>query len=393
VIIELSLRSLVRRRSRTLLALTGIAISAALLLDMSMLASGLTKSFGELMRSQGYGLRVTPRGTLPFDSEAGIGGAAEARARIEALPGVRSVAPALGAQLYLVRGDSAGESLFSVGIDPSAQMLYLLISGRDPGPGEVVVSRPLAEAFHLQPEQSEIALGVELDISLGRPREAARYRVSGVGDFLYDFAGQRSIAMPLAEVQRLTGRPDEVSLFAVAAAGGADEAAVARRIEDALPQVTAYSNSELMRAMDQRLLYFRQMATILGSVALVVTALLVSTIIAIGVRERFGEIAALRAIGVARRRLLTGIVMEGLALAGVGCVLGLPLGLWMAGRLDRILMAFPGLPARLSFFVFDPLRVTAALAVVIACGALSGLIPGAAALRAPLSQALREEGE
>jgi putative ABC transport system permease protein len=199
--------------------------------------------------------------------------------------------------------------------------------------------------------------------------------------------------MPLAEVQRLTGRPDEVSLFAVAAAGGADEAAVARRIEDALPQVTAYSNSELMRAMDQRLLYFRQMATILGSVALVVTALLVSTIIAIGVRERFGEIAALRAIGVARRRLLTGIVMEGLALAGVGCVLGLPLGLWMAGRLDRILMAFPGLPARLSFFVFDPLRVTAALAVVIACGALSGLIPGAAALRAPLSQALREEGE
>ena len=77
-------------------------------------------------------------------------------------------------------------------------------------------------------------------------------------------------------------------------------------------------------------------------------------------RERFGEIAALRAIGVARRRLLTGIVMEGLALAGSGCVLGLPLGLLMAVRLDRILMAFPGLPARLSFFVFDPERVAAA---------------------------------
>jgi putative ABC transport system permease protein len=381
-----------RRRSRTLLALAGIAISAALLLDMSMLASGLTDSFGELTRAQGYGLRVTPKGTLPFDSEAGIRDAARVRRRIETLPGVRAVAPSLGAQLYLVRGDSAGEALFCVGIDPSAQMLYLLTSGREPGRGEVVVSRPMAEAYGLRPG-AEVALGVELDVSLGRPREAGRYRVSGVGDFLYDFAGQRSLAMPLADVQRLTGRPDEVSLLAVAAREGADEDAVARSIEAALPQVTAYSNSELMRAMDQRLLYFRQMATILGSVALVVTALLVSTIIAIGVRERFGEIAALRAIGVARGRLLLGIVTEGLALATAGCALGLPMGLWMAGRLDRILMAFPGLPARLSFFVFDPVRVSLALAVVIACGALSGLLPGASALRAPLSQALREEGE
>lgn len=392
MIVSLSLRSLMRRRSRTLLALAGIAISAALLLDMSMLASGLTDSFGELSRAQGYGLRVTPKGTLPFDSEAGIRDAARVRSRIEALPGVRSVAPSLGAQLYLVRGDSAGEALFCVGIDPSAQMLYLLTSGREPGRGEVVVSQPMAEAYGLRPG-AEVALGVELDVSLGRPREAGRYRVSGVGDFLYDFAGQRSLAMPLPELQRLTGRPDEVSLLAVAAREGAGEDAVARSIEAALPQVTAYSNSELMRAMDQRLLYFRQMATILGSVALVVTALLVSTIIAIGVRERFGEIAALRAIGVARRRLLLGIVTEGLALAAAGCALGLPMGLWMAGRLDRILMAFPGLPARLSFFVFDPARVSLALAVVIACGALSGLLPGASALRAPLARALREEGE
>jgi putative ABC transport system permease protein len=392
VIVSLSLRSLMRRRSRTLLALAGIAISAALLLDMSMLASGLTDSFGELTRAQGYGLRVTPKGTLPFDSEAGIRDAARVRSRIEALPGVRAVAPSLGAQLYLVRGDSTGEALFCVGIDPSAQMLYLLTEGREPGRGEVVVSRPMAEAYGLRPG-AEVALGVELDVSLGRPREAGRHRVSGVGDFLYDFAGQRSIAMPLSEVQRLTGRPDEVSLLAVAAREGAEEGAVARSIEAALPQLSAYSNSELMRAMDQRLLYFRQMATILGSVALVVTALLVSTIIAIGVRERFGEIAALRAIGVARRRLLLGIVTEGLALAAAGCALGLPMGLWMAGRLDRILMAFPGLPARLSFFVFDPVRVSLALGVVVACGALSGLLPGASALRAPLSQALREEGE
>jgi putative ABC transport system permease protein len=392
VIVALSLRSLLRRRSRTLLALAGIGVSAALLLDMTMLASGLTDSFGELTRAQGFALRVTPKGTLPFDSEAGIREAGRVERRIEALPGVRAVAPVLGAQLYVARGDSAGEAVFTQGVDPRAQMLYVLTAGRDPGRGEVLVSRPMAEAYGLEPGDS-LPLASELDPTLGRARVAARYRVSGVGDFLYDFAGQRSVALPLAEVQRLTDRPDEVSLFGVAARDGRDEAALAREIERAVPEVTAYSNAELMSAMSRRLRYFQQLATILGSIALVVTALLVATIVAIGVRERFGEIAALRAIGVARRRLLSGIVAEGLALALAGCVLGLPLGLWMARRLDAILLDFPGIPARLSFFVFDPGRVALSLAVVVAVGALSGLLPGVGALRAPLGRALREEAE
>lgn len=392
MLISLSLRSLVRRRSRTALALAGIAVSAALLLDMTMLASGLTESFGELTRAQGYGLRVTPRGTLPFDSEAGIRDGGEAGRRIAAVEGVRAVAPVLGAQLFLAGGDSVGESLFTVGIDPAAQMLYLLTAGREPRPGEVVVSGPLAEAYKLSPGDP-LPLAAELDVSLGRPRARETFRVSGVADFLYDYAGQRSLAMPLSDVQRLTGRPGEVSLFAVAADPGADEEAVADRIEQGSSDLSVYSTTELMAAMDQRLLYFRQMATILGSVALVVTALLVSTIVAIGVRERFGEIAALRAIGVRRGRLLQGIVAEGLTLATIGCLFGLPLGIWMAGRLDRILLSFPGIPARLSFFVFDPARVALALGTVIAVGALSGLLPGTAALGLPLGRALREETE
>jgi putative ABC transport system permease protein len=149
----------------------------------------------------------------------------------------------------------------------------------------------------------------------------------------------------------------------------------------------------MMVEMDRRLLYFRQLAAILGTVALVVTALLVSTIVTIGVRERFGEIATLRAIGVRRRRLLAGIMSEGLVLAGIGCLLGLPLGLWVARYLDRILLTFPGIPANVSFFVWDAPRVGMAIGAVIVVGALSGLVPGWNALRAPLGRVLREEAE
>ncbi|HEX2189143.1 MAG TPA: ABC transporter permease [Longimicrobiaceae bacterium] len=392
MIVAASLRALFRRRSRTALALAGIGISAALLLDMTMLASGLTDSFGELLGARGYALRVTPRGILPFDSEAAIRDAGRTARRIAAVPGVAAVAPTLGAQYYPVRGDSAGEPVFVTGVDPRAEMLYRITEGRAPGPGEAVVSAPLARQEGLRPG-SVLPLAPELDVSLGRPRGTRPYRVSGVAEFVYDYAGQRSAALALAEVQSATGRPDQVSLFGVAAAEGVDPGALAERIGRAVPAVSVYSTAELVAETSRRLTYFRQLATILGSVALVVTALLVATIVTIGVRERFGEIATLRAIGVARGRILLGVVAEGLALALAGCALGLPLGLWMAERLDRILLAFPGLPANVTFFVFRPGRVALALATVVVVGALAGCAPGWGAVRAPLGRALREEAE
>jgi putative ABC transport system permease protein len=391
MIATLSIRTMLRRRARSALALAGIAVSAALLLDMTMLASGLTHSFGELTRAQGYSLRVTPAGTLPFDSEAGIREAALVRRTMEGVPGVAAVAPVLGAQLYLAAGEEL-DPLFTVGIDPAGQMLYRITEGREPSAGEVVVSEPLAADLGLRVGEA-IPLASELDISLATPRDVREHRVSGIGDFLYDYAGQHSLAIPLPELQRMTGREDEVSLFAVAAADGVSDDELSRRLVAAVEGLSVYSTAELMAAMDERLLYFRQLATILGAVALVVCALLVGTIVTIGVRERFGEIATLRAIGVRRRRLLTGIVTEGLFLAAAGSVIGLPLGLWMATRLDRILLGFPGIPAKLSFFVFDPGRVAFAFAVVLATGALAGLLPGSSALRTPLSRALREEAE
>ena len=392
MIVSAFLKSLFRRRGRTLLALAGIAVSAALLLDMTMLASGLTVSFGELLGVSGYSLRVTPKGILPFDSEAAIDDGAGVARRIAAVSGVRSVAPVLGAQFRIVRGDSVGAPVFTMGIDPAAEFLYQLTSGRQPGPGEVIVSVPLARDLGLGPGD-EVALAGELDVTLGRARATRRFRVSGVGDFLYDYAGEHSLAMTLADAQAATGRTGSVSLFGVATDAGVDDEDVVRRIAAAVPEVSAYSTRELMGEMDKRLLYFKQLATILGSVAMVVTALLVSTIITIGVRERFGEIATLRAIGVSGRRVLLAVVVEGLALAGLGCVAGLPLGLWMAGRLDRILLAFPGIPARISFFAWEPQRVALAMGLVIAIGALAGCIPGLGAVRAPLAQALREEAE
>jgi putative ABC transport system permease protein len=391
-VVSASLRTLARRRGRTLLALAGIAVSAALLLDMTMLAAGLSGSFRDLIGARGYTLRVAPEGTLPFDTEAGIRGAGLVRQRIERVPGVRAVAPVLGAQLYRVEGDSIHEPLFTTGMDPASQMIYDLEEGREPGPGEVVVSRPLADADGLRPGDTlRLAAGVE--VAAARPRGVRAFRVAGVAEFVYDAAGQRSLAAPLEDVQRMTGRDDQVSLFAVAAEPGWDETHLAASIGAAAPGVSVYSTAELVVRMSQRLLYFRQLATILGSIATLVTALLVVTIVTIGVRERFGEIATLRAIGVSPGRILSGVVAEGLALSLLGCAAGIPLGILTARWLDGILRSFPGLPSQVSFFVLEPERAAFAAAVVVLVGAAGAAVPGIWAVRAPLGPALREEAE
>ena len=76
-----------------MLAVLGVAIAAAMLLDMVMLASGMRESFRGLLLSQGFQLRLSPRGTLPFDTEATIRSADSLVALLRARPTVAAVSP------------------------------------------------------------------------------------------------------------------------------------------------------------------------------------------------------------------------------------------------------------------------------------------------------------
>src|ERR1044071_6599313 len=100
--LQLAGRSLRRNVSRTLLAMLGVAVSAAMLLDMVMLATGMRESFASLLGRSEFTVRVSPRGTLPFDSEATIAEAASATRVMQQLAGVTAVAPVLGATIYVL---------------------------------------------------------------------------------------------------------------------------------------------------------------------------------------------------------------------------------------------------------------------------------------------------
>ena len=102
--LRLAVTSLARHGTRTALATLGVAVAAAMLLDMVMLSGGMRESFGALLESRGFSIRLAPRGTLPFDTEATIVGATEIGETLAGHPGIHVVSPILGGTVHVVAG-------------------------------------------------------------------------------------------------------------------------------------------------------------------------------------------------------------------------------------------------------------------------------------------------
>ena len=388
--VTLAFAALVRHRARTLLAILGVAVSAAMLLDMVMLATGMRESFRSMLLARGYQIRVTPRGTLPFDTEATIGGAGALLAAIAAGHGIAAASPVLGGQLFIRQGDSTVNGV-ALGVDPATQGDYEMETGREPrAADEIVVNTLLLDVLGAalgDTVRAAAAHDAQLRALVGeRPLV-----IVGTARFVFLSSTQRAAALPIATLQAMSRRPDQASVVVVRVADGVDPATVARWIESRAPRVSSRSTEEVLQQTDERLSYFRQLAFILGATSLVVGFLLVTTLVTVSVNERIGEIAVLRAIGVSRAHVVTQVVLEGMGIMGAGTAAGLALGLVTARFLNAILSDFPGLPAAIDFFLFQPRAAWAALGMLAGAGVLAGVYPAWRAASRPIAITLREE--
>jgi putative ABC transport system permease protein len=381
MLLRLVWSSLVRHRARTVLAVLGVAVSAAMLLDMVMLSSGMRASFKNLLLSRGFQIRLAPKGTLPFDTDATIGDATAVSLTLRAISGVATVSPVLGGQLYVTRGDRTTTTI-ALGIDPSVQGDYEIVAGRSPrSANELVASDDFLRATGTKlGDTLSAAAGFDPQLRAVTGRRALV--LVGRAHFIYMAAAQNAVALPLQTLQQMRGEParDRVSLFMVRAASNDRVDRVLAEIERALP-----------RQVDERLSYFRQLAVILGAVSLGVGFLLVTTLVTVSVNERLGEIIVMRAIGVARGRVVLQVLLESTAIMLVGAVAGLGLGLATARYLNSILASFPGLPAAIDFFLFEPRDAWTALGLLAVVGVLAGIYPSWRGASLPIAVTLREE--
>lgn len=390
--LSLAWASLTRHSSRTLLAMLGVAVAAAMLLDMVMMSTGLRESFRELLLSRGFQLRLAPKGTLPFDTDATIENVSGITAKLRANPAIIVISPVLGGTIHVpIHGKVVSSA--TLGVNPSVQGDYGVVAGGDPiARDEIAVNDEFARV-------TGVKIGDTIDVATGYNPQLRTYSgsrrlvVSGRVRFLYGAANQLATAMRLATLQEMGGpsRADNASLFMVKVRDGTDVERVRTWIEQQIPEVSSLSIATALAQVDQRLSYFRQLAVILGAVSLFVGFLLVTTLVTVSVNERMGEITVMRALGVSRSHIVQQIVLEGMLITLVGAIAGLGLGLLTARYLNAILSDFPGLPVAIDFFLFQPKAAWTALGLLSLSGIAAGVYPSYQAASLPIATTLRRE--
>jgi putative ABC transport system permease protein len=384
-------RSLVRQPARAALGVLGVAAVGALLFDMLLLSEGLILSMRDLLERTGWDVRVSVGDDPPGASRTRIYRVGDALQTIAALPSVRSVIAIRFADATIDGPSGASAFAFVEGVSDSPLMPWTITRGAEAaGADELVINASLATSLRIEPGAT-----VELRASCTSAVEAlppVRFRVTGIAEFPFQETGEGTAAGSLAALARACGGvpDDEAHMLLVASSG--DAAATAAAIRGVRPDVTAMTNTDLVGRIQQTgFTYFRQISTVLTTVTLSFAVLLITVLLTVSVNQRLGEIAALRALGFSRRRVAADVLSESMLIVGTGGLLSLPLGIALAGALDRILKRMPGIPEALHFFVFEERVLVIHLALLAATAVIAALYPVRIVARLPIAATLRDE--
>jgi putative ABC transport system permease protein len=410
--IRLSFLSIVRQPARAALAILGVAAVGALLFDMLLLSRGLVLSFRDLLDRAGFDVRVlasdAPLFTGPRVPDAtAVSGAIARLPEVEAVLQLRlrdaelaEVGPPAGTEPLPGPGDrersaSRANAVEFIGADAGVRSMWTMVEGQDL-PREagsvpaVVVNRNLARTAHLSP-------GGRLALRCSGANAALPvvvFIVTGVADFPFDNTQARTVAGTLEGATRLCGseHANESDILLVRSRSGVGASAAAAAIHAARPGLYVVTNEDLVERFNRvEFSYFRQISVVLATVTLFFGFLLIAVLLTVSVNQRLGEIAALRALGLSRSRVIAGVLVESVILVLSGGVLAVPLGALLSLWLDGILRAMPGVPAELRFFVFEAraLGLHAGLLTVAALAAAAYPMRIVATL--PIAETLRRE--
>jgi putative ABC transport system permease protein len=290
-----------------------------------------------------------------------------------------------------LEGRAAGRRVAIIGVDPDAPVPWTIVGGRGiDRPSAVVINRNLATQLTLAPG-STLSLRGRCG---GESPLPVRARVAGIAEFQNDAAGALTAAMSFRDFASLCGgagdRADMLLVSSRASAGGADAAAAA--IRTTAPSLYVVTNEQLVERFGRvEFSYFRQLSSVLTTVTLFFGLLLVAVLLTVSVNQQLGEIAALRALGLSRGRVMAGVFFESLLLIGIGGTLAIPLGTVLSIWLDAILRSLPGIPADAHFFVFTPRAVVLHAALMTAGAVVAAVYPMRLVASLPVAATLRQE--
>jgi putative ABC transport system permease protein len=383
-------RSLVRQPARSTLGVLGVAAVGALLFDMLLLSEGLVVSMRDLFERMGFDVRVIATDQLPAGSPD-IRNASAIASKIAALPTVQSALTIRTEDADFEATAASAKNGSIVGIGEGAPPPWTVLRGRDlRSPQELVLNQHAAQTMHVEPGamvvvRATCAGGTEAPPSL-------QFLVVGIAELPFEAPEESAAGTTAASLSDACGTPqaDLADFLAVTSTGDPDAAAA--DIAAIGGDLRIFTNEQAIGQLQQGgFTYFRQISTVLSTITISFALLLITVLLTVSVNQRLGEVAALRALGFSRNRVVLDVLCESALIVGIGGLLSLPLGALMAAWLDGILKSMPGIPVELHFFVFEPKALLIHGALLIATAVIAALYPMRIVARLPIAATLRNE--
>jgi putative ABC transport system permease protein len=373
--VQIGLRSVSRRKRRTASTAVQVALAVATCLALLSLGAGVSESTRGWFDDNRFDIWIQPQAGKLLDPRTANA--------IEGVEGVEGAQPWLSNAVKL--GDTEAEAW---GLPAHPLFNTRVTEGRWYSPAEVERAAPVVVLGSTIARTSGATVGERIRLSTANG--PGSFRVIGIS--ANQHANGDGVFVPVSALQSLLGLDGAFNNYFVITTKK-DHGLIDRtttRLEDALAargeQAGTFVNYEMREQQVDANASITMSITVLGLLIVAISMVALVNAITMGVLERTREIGVLRSIGARGRDLRRIFATEGLVVAVLGWVVGVPLGYamaraigWLAGNAVGIDIAF----------VFPVAYVALALVGTVILALVMMLAPVRRAVRFKPGEALR----
>ena len=313
-------KNLFRRKGRTLLTLFGIAIGVSAIIALGAMAAGMRAGYDAMATGSDADLVLTQESAM----DVTMGGLDESvRDQLLGWPEVVAVDGAL------VGNVQAEDSpyFYIYGYDPEGFAIthFRIVDGQALDEARRVRGKPLLLGQAAADSMGK-GVGDTLRITGGA------FRIVGIYETGSAFEDGGAV-MPLDEAQSLLLQPRRVSMYYVRLRSPEEDARLRTRVDRYLKDVTLSTTSEFADRQDT-VEYMEGFAWGISALAVLIGGLVMTNTLFMSAFERTREIGLLRALGWRRGQVMRLILGESLALALLGGLVGIGLGVALVSLLS-----------------------------------------------------------
>jgi len=288
---------------------------------------------------------------------------------VESISGVEQVAPILFATLDGV-GSVTGTTIETEDIIRGINIE--IKEGRDyeEGQNEIVLGYTYAE-------KNDYVVGDTIKI------EEKEFEIVGILEETGRNDLDNSVTMPLSDLQEVADKEGIISIMMIKPVSPEDVDFIEQAINDDFDDIQAASDKSIMNSVNEMTSQLNLMTFALGSIAALISGIVIMNVMIISVRERRREIGTMKAIGATNKQVLLAILLEAVTVSVGGAIVGVLLSFGGASYLNAILLQ--------PIALVTPRLVIQGILFAAFIGIVSGILPARHAAKLSPIEALRYE--